>query len=55
MQKDSKIYIAGHNGLVGSAILKNLIEKGYTNFVLRSFEELDLQNYEVQNLYILSL
>jgi GDP-L-fucose synthase len=38
----SKIYIAGHNGLVGSAILKNLKEKGYSNFVLRSHKELDL-------------
>ncbi len=42
MHKDSKIYIAGHNGLVGSAILNNLKQKGYTNFVLRTFEELDL-------------
>ncbi|MDO9254156.1 MAG: GDP-L-fucose synthase [Bacteroidales bacterium] len=44
MQKDSKIYIAGHNGLVGSALLRNLQQKGYTNFVLRTFEELDLTN-----------
>jgi len=44
MQKDSKIYIAGHNGLVGSALLRNLQQKGYTNFVLRDFEELDLTN-----------
>jgi GDP-L-fucose synthase len=42
MKKDSKIYIAGHNGLVGSALLRNLKQKGYTNFVLRTFEELDL-------------
>ena len=42
MKKDSKIYIAGHRGLVGSAILKNLKEKGYTNFVLRTHAELDL-------------
>lgn len=44
MQKNSKIYVAGHNGLVGSAILKNLMEKGYNNFVLRSFSELDLRS-----------
>jgi GDP-L-fucose synthase len=44
MNKDSKIYIAGHRGLVGSAILKNLKEKGYTNFVLRTSSELDLRN-----------
>ena len=44
MKKDSKIYIAGHNGLVGSAIVKNLKEKGYTNLVFRSRSELDLKN-----------
>ncbi len=42
MDKNSKIYIAGHKGLVGSAILNNLQKKGYTNFVLRTLEELDL-------------
>lgn len=47
MQKNSKIYVAGHNGLVGSAILKNLREKGYNNFILRSFSELDLRNQAV--------
>ncbi|TKG95406.1 GDP-L-fucose synthase [Puteibacter caeruleilacunae] len=42
MDKDSKIYIAGHLGLVGSAITKNLRLKGYNNLVLKTFEELDL-------------
>ncbi len=42
MNKDSKIYIAGHLGLVGSAITKTFKEKGYTNFVERSVSELDL-------------
>lgn len=42
MNKESKIYIAGHRGLVGSAILKNLQENGYTNFVTRTHKELDL-------------
>jgi len=42
MNKDSKIYVAGHRGLVGSAILKNLKVKGYTNFILQTKEELDL-------------
>jgi len=42
MQKDSKIYIAGHKGLVGSAILKNLKSKGYNNFVTKTHKELDL-------------
>jgi len=44
MKKDSKIYVAGHLGLVGSAILNNLKSKGYSNFVLRSISELDLTN-----------
>lgn len=44
MNKDSKIYIAGHRGLVGSAILRDLKKKGYQNFVLRTSEELDLRD-----------
>ena len=42
MKKNSKIYIAGHRGLVGSAIVKNLQSKGYTNLVYRTHKELDL-------------
>ena len=44
INKQAKIYIAGHSGLVGSAILKNLQSKGYSNFVLRTHKELDLTN-----------
>jgi len=44
MNQDSKIYIAGHRGLVGSAILKNLKSKGYSNFITRTHSELDLTN-----------
>ena len=44
MEKTSKIYIAGHNGLVGSAIVKNLKQKGYTNLIYRTHKELDLLN-----------
>ena len=44
MNTSAKIYIAGHRGLVGSAILKNLQEKGYANFVTRTHKELDLTN-----------
>lgn len=44
MNKNSKIYIAGHKGLVGSAIIRNLENKGYTNLIYRTFEELDLTN-----------
>ena len=43
MKKDTKIYIAGHRGLVGSAILRKLKEKGYTNLVYRTSKELDLR------------
>ena len=42
MKKDSKIYVAGHTGLVGSAITKTLKKKGYTNLLLRDISELDL-------------
>ena len=42
MDKNSKIYIAGHLGMVGSAIKRNLEARGYTNFVTRSFDELNL-------------
>ena len=44
MKKESKIYVAGHKGLVGSAIWKNLQAKGYTNLVGRTSSELDLRN-----------
>ena len=42
MEKSSKIYIAGHKGLVGSAIVRNLQKNGYDNLILRTFSELDL-------------
>ena len=42
MNKDTKIYIAGHKGLVGSAIWNNLISRGYTNLIGRTHQELDL-------------
>ncbi|MDM5340543.1 GDP-L-fucose synthase [Fictibacillus enclensis] len=44
MNKDSKIYVAGHRGLVGSAILRKLEEEGYTNLVYRRSSELDLRD-----------
>ena len=46
MDKQSKIYIAGHRGLVGSAIVKNLQAKGYTNLVTRTHQELDLTDQQ---------
>jgi GDP-L-fucose synthase len=42
VEKNSKIYIAGHNGMVGSAIHRNLISKGFTNFVFTPFPQFDL-------------
>lgn len=44
MEKASKIYVAGHRGMVGSAILRNLEKRGFRNFVLRTHAELDLTN-----------
>lgn len=44
MNKCSKIYVAGHRGLVGSAIVRNLKAKGYTNIIYRTHKELDLTN-----------
>ncbi|MDR2626936.1 MAG: GDP-L-fucose synthase [Dysgonamonadaceae bacterium] len=46
MEKNAKIYVAGHLGLVGSAILKNLQSKGYHNFILKSLDELDLSSQD---------
>jgi len=44
MEKSSKIYIAGHRGMVGSAIHRKLISEGYTNIITRTSKELDLRN-----------
>ena len=46
MDINSKIYVAGHRGLVGSAIVKNLESKGYLNIVTKAHSELDLTNQE---------
>ncbi|MFN3849214.1 MAG: GDP-L-fucose synthase family protein [Spirosomataceae bacterium] len=46
MEKSAKIYIAGHRGMVGSAILRKLQSEGFTNFVLRTSSELDLRNQQ---------
>ena len=42
MKSDSKIYVAGHQGLVGSALVRQLTKEGFNNLVLKTFEELDL-------------
>ena len=46
MMKNKKIYIAGHNGMVGSAIWRQLEKKGYTNLIGKSSKELDLRNQD---------
>lgn len=46
MKTDSKIYVAGHKGLVGSAIMRRLRELGYTNLLYRTREQLDLVNQQ---------
>lgn len=52
MQKSDKIYIAGHRGMVGSAILRELKNQGYNNFILKTSEELDLRDsYAVMNFF----
>ncbi len=52
MQKKSKIYVAGHNGLVGSALVRALKSKGYTNIITRSHAECDLRkSYAVNDLF----
>jgi len=52
MEEKNKIYIAGHRGLVGSAIVNNLTSKGYTNLIFKTHAELDLTNQdEVKNFF----
>ena len=46
MKKDSKIYIAGHNGMVGSAIQRLLKLKGFNNLINANSSELDLRNQQ---------
>ena len=44
MKQDSKIFVAGHRGLVGSAIVRTLIERGHTNIITKTRQELNLLN-----------
>jgi GDP-L-fucose synthase len=54
MNKNSKIYVAGHRGMVGSAIVRTLNYKGFHNLVLRSSKELDLRNQSQVNRFFLA-
>ncbi|AKJ38891.1 GDP-L-fucose synthase [Methanosarcina barkeri] len=49
MEKESKIYVAGHRGLVGSALKRKLESKSYTNLIFRTHKELDLTNQQAVN------
>ncbi|HRP60350.1 MAG TPA: NAD-dependent epimerase/dehydratase family protein, partial [Vicingus sp.] len=49
MNKNDKIYIAGHRGMVGSAIERMLKKEGYTNLITRTSKELDLRNQQAVN------
>ena len=51
MEKDSKIYVAGHCGLVGSAIVRKLKSKGYSNIITRNSTDLDLTNQAQTNAF----
>ncbi len=46
LEKNAKIFVAGHRGMVGSAILRKLEQEGYTNLITRSSKELDLRNQQ---------
>ncbi|MEC8853950.1 MAG: NAD-dependent epimerase/dehydratase family protein, partial [Bacteroidota bacterium] len=49
MNKTDRIYIAGHNGMVGSAIIRKLKSEGYENLVIKNSNELDLRNQNAVN------
>jgi len=52
IKKESKLYIAGHTGMVGSALMRKFSAEGFTNIVTRTFEELDLRNqYSVNQFF----
>ncbi len=49
MEKDARIYVAGHRGMVGSAIVRKLKSDGYDNLALRTSQELDLRDQQAVN------
>ena len=54
MEKDAKIFVAGHRGMVGSAIVRELNRQGYSNLILKTHKELDLtRQVEVENFFII--
>lgn len=56
MEKNAKIFVAGHRGMVGSAIVRELKRQGYTNIITRTHAELDLlRQVDVENFLRLSV
>ena len=53
MEKNAKIYVAGHKGMVGSALVRKLQKEGYTNILSRSSKELNLINQQASNDFFL--
>ena len=51
MKSKSKIYVAGHRGMVGSAIIRKLNSEGFNNIIFRTFSELDLRNQQAVNVF----
>ena len=52
MELTDKIYIAGHRGMVGSALERKLLASGYSNIITRSSKDLDLRNQEAVNKFL---
>ncbi|KAI4450820.1 GDP-L-fucose synthase [Eubacterium plexicaudatum ASF492] len=52
MNKNDKIFVAGHKGMVGSAIVRELLRQGYTNLVLRTHAELDLTRQTMWKIFL---
>ena len=48
MNKNAKIYVAGHRGMVGSAICRSLNDNGFNNLIVRTSAEVDLRNQEAE-------
>ena len=53
MERNSKIYVAGHRGMVGSAIVRELQRQGYVNIITRTHKELDLTRQEAVEFFLL--
>lgn len=52
MEKSSKIFVAGHRGMVGSAIVRKLQSEGYSNLFLKTSAELDLRNQQEVDFFL---